>query len=702
MAFVHVSGLCWSFFGYHLLTIAKQAGVRLIDRPVNTVSEQVQEIESVLRDDLDVLLFRPMLTDDPKLLAILRHAQALGVHLISIDGLPGGGMDVCSVTADNFGGQAALANFMFRRMKGKGRIAYFQGDLSTEAGVQRNKGLQSVLLQFPGIELVHAEAYNWSSTTPGFQQGVEMARKVLTVHPDLDVIISVTDESALGVCAVLEESGLLGKIRVTGFDGLPEAITALSTGRLEVTARQPLDTMSRLAFDLAMGLLKGEVRTIVHYVQDVDLLTQANLGDAAMRALRVFPEVTADLNRRTTEQRNNAAFLEALFDVMPTMVVVKSAKDLRYIRANKARDEWLNVPRGSQIGKYAEDFYAADVVARYNAEDRRLLEIGLPLEIPEEESFREGLGTRYSRTRKIPLLDAQGKPEYLMVISEDTTQQKLTKQALVEHARELEKTRKALKKNAEKLAEAEKMAALGTLVAGVSHELNTPIGNALLAVTTYADHTRRITEKAGAGLTRSALENYLGDAKTGIDILVRNLRRSAELIQSFKQIAVDQTTSQTRTFALATVVDDMLMAFSYTQKNSPYGVDRDIPVDLVLNSYPGPLEQVLMNLINNALIHAFEGRASGTITISARPAQPGWAELVVSDDGIGIASEHIKRIFDPFFSTKFGKGSSGLGLSICNTIVTRLLGGQIDVSSAPGQGAQVCLLIPLQAPAAHE
>jgi len=239
-------------------------------------------------------------------------------------------------------------------------------------------------------------------------------------------------------------------------------------------------------------------------------------------------------------------------------------------------------------------------------------------------------------------------------------------------------------------------------VAGVSHELNTPIGNALLAVTTYADHTRRITEKAGAGLTRSALENYLGDAKTGIDILVRNLRRSAELIQSFKQIAVDQTTSQTRTFALATVVDDMLMAFSYTQKNSPYGVDRNIPLDLVLNSYPGPLEQVLMNLINNALIHAFEGRASGTITISARPAQPGWAELVVSDDGIGIAPEHIKRIFDPFFSTKFGKGSSGLGLSICNTIVTRLLGGQIDVSSAPGQGTQVCLLIPLQAPAAHE
>ena len=702
MAFVHVTGLCWSFFGYHLLTIAKQAGVRLIDRSVTTVGEQVQEIESLLRDDLDVLLFRPMLTDDPQLLAILRHAQALGVHLISIDGLPGGDIDMCSVTADNFGGQAALANFMFRRMRGKGKIAYFQGDLSTEAGVQRNKGLQSVLLQFPGIELVHAEAYKWSSTTSGFQQGVEMARKVLPAHPDLDVIISVTDESALGVCAVLEEFGLLGKIRVTGFDGMPEAITALRTGHLEITARQPLDTMARLAFDLAMGLFKGEVRTIVHYIQDVDLLTQANLGDAAMRALRVFPEITADLNRRTIEQRNSAAFLEALFDVMPTMVVVKSAKDMRYIRANKARDEWLNTPRGAQIGRRAEDFYAPEVAARYNAEDKRLLEIGLPMEIPEEESFLEGFGTRYSRTRKIPLFDAKGKPEYLMIIAEDITQQKLTKQALVEHALELEKTRLALKKNAEKLAEAEKLAALGTLVAGVSHELNTPIGNALLAVTTYADHTRRITEKAGAGMTRSALETYLADARTGMDILVRNLRRSAELIHSFKQIAVDQTTSQARSFRLATVVEEMLLAFSYTAKNTPFRVAHDIPADLVLNSYPGPLEQVLMNLINNALIHGFEGRASGTITISARAAQPGWVELVVSDDGIGIAPEHIKRIFDPFFSTKFGKGSSGLGLSICNTIVTRLLGGQIDASSTPGQGAQVCLLIPLRAPSTDE
>ena len=702
VAFVHVSGLCWNFFGYHLQTIAKQAGVRLIDRSVTTVGEQVQEIESVLREDLDVLLFRPMLTDDPALLAILQHAQAVGVHLISIDGLPGGGMDMCSVTADNFGGQAALANFMFRKMKGKGKIAYFQGDQSTEAGVQRNKGLQSVLLQFPGIELVHAEAYKWSTTTSGFQQGVAMARKVLAVHRNMDVIISATDESALGVCAVLEEYGLLGKIRVTGFDGMPEAITALSTGHLEVTARQPLDTMAQLAFDLAMGLFRGEIKTIVHYVQDVDLLTQANLGDAAMRALRVFPEITADLSRRTMEQKNSAAFLEALFDVMPTMVVVKSARDLRYVRANRARDAWLNTPRGSQIGKHAQDFYSPEVAAQYDAEDRRILEIGKPVDIPEEILTRDGYGTRYSRTRKVPILDLDGKPEYLMVIAEDITQQKLTQQALTEHAIELERTRLELKKNAEKLAQAEKMAALGALVAGVSHELNTPIGNALLAVTTYADHTRRISEKAGTGLTRSALESYLADASKGMDILVRNLRRSAELIRSFKQIAVDQTTSQTRTFGLATVVDEMLMAFSYTLKKTPFVVEHDIPSDLTLSSYPGPLEQVLMNLINNALIHGFEGRSDGQIRISAHLARPGWVELTVSDDGVGIAPEHIKRIFDPFFSTKFGKGSSGLGLSICNTLVSRLLGGQIDVSSTPGEGTQFRMQIPLQAPVAHE
>ncbi len=697
MAFVHISGLCWNFFEYHLRVKARLAGVELIYRPISNIGEQIAEIESLLRENVDVLLFRPVATYDAGLLAILERAQSEGVHLISIDGVPGGTTGMCSVSADNFGGQAKLAEYTFNKIGGKGKIAYLQGDLRTAAGVQRNKGLQSVLRRFPDIDLVFTEAFDWSSTLPNYLQGRDMAMAALHAHPDLDAIISATDEGGLGVNTVLGQLGYRGKIIVTGFDGMPEGITAVGIGDLEVTASQPLDRMAQLALDLATGMTRGEVTTFSHHLLDVDLVTRATIGVAAMRALRVFPEVAADLNQQATEQKKNANFLETLFDAMPTMVLVKDAKDLRYLSVNRAREAWLNTPHGFQLGKSVHDFYPAEVAARYDAEDYGILARGVPLEIAEEESFLEGFGKRYTRTRKIPIFDAMGKPDYLMVISEDITRKKAANEALAQRTVELEKTNLALEKNHKKLVEAEKMAALGVLVAGISHELNTPIGNALMAVTTYSDHTRSLAGRNGIGLTRSMLADYLSDAVTGIEILERNLRRAAELIRSFKQISIDQSSSQARTFNLATVVRDMLVALSPSLKKTPFVVRQDIPADLTLDSFPGPLEQVLMNLINNSVIHGFEGRSDGLITISARVARPGWIELVVQDDGAGIAPERIKQIFDPFFSTKFGKGGSGLGLSISNNIVTRFLDGQIEVSSAPGNGTRFSLMLPLQA-----
>ena len=193
------------------------------------------------------------------------------------------------------------------------------------------------------------------------------------------------------------------------------------------------------------------------------------------------------------------------------------------------------------------------------------------------------------------------------------------------------------------------------------------------------------------------LAGYLSDAATGIDILERNLRRAAELIRSFKQISIDQNSSQARSFSLATLVAEVVITLSPVLKKSAFVVRQEIPAELTLYSFPGPLEQVLMNLINNSVVHGFEGRANGLITLSARATRTGWVELVLHDDGIGIAPERIKQIFDPFFSSKFGKGGSGLGLSISNNIVTRVLGGQIEVSSTLGSGTRFCLTLPVQA-----
>nr|WP_229225206.1 ATP-binding protein [Duganella violaceicalia] len=250
----------------------------------------------------------------------------------------------------------------------------------------------------------------------------------------------------------------------------------------------------------------------------------------------------------------------------------------------------------------------------------------------------------------------------------------------------------------EELVNSEKLAALGSLVAGVAHELNTPIGNGLLAATVLADKTRQFASNYSTGLTRSTTETYISEMTQITELVVRNIARSADLVTSFKQVAVDQTSSQRRRFYLSAVVAENIKALRPTINKTAYVIEQSIPDDLIMDSYPGPIGQVLINLINNAIVHGFAGRSKGTITIAASAAEDGWLELRVGDDGVGIAPEHLGRIYDPFFTTKLGAGCSGLGLNISHNIVTGLLGGKIRAASQVGGGTTFALHLPLAAP----
>lgn len=254
----------------------------------------------------------------------------------------------------------------------------------------------------------------------------------------------------------------------------------------------------------------------------------------------------------------------------------------------------------------------------------------------------------------------------------------------------------------DELLRTEKLASLGALVAGIAHELNTPIGNAVTVATTLLDEHRQFSGRIAAGLTRSALERFVGVVGEAGQIVERNLYRAAELIGSFKQLAVDQSSYQRRPFDLQEVVHEISLAMAPTIRRSPYQLIDDVPAGLVLDSYPGPLGQILMNLINNALIHAFAGRDSGQVRIAAEAVEPGWVVLTVSDDGRGIAAEEQKHIFDPFFTTRLGQGGSGLGLHIVFSLVVDLLGGRVDVVSAPGQGARFIVRLPTVAPTGEQ
>ncbi len=248
------------------------------------------------------------------------------------------------------------------------------------------------------------------------------------------------------------------------------------------------------------------------------------------------------------------------------------------------------------------------------------------------------------------------------------------------------------------LVRAEKMSALGSLVAGIAHELNTPIGNSLTVASTLQDHANAFANEMAKGLTRSRLEEFVGSTRQGAGILMRGLHQAAELVSSFKQVAVDQTSVNRRRFQLGETVNEILLTLGPTMRKTSHTVVSTVPADITMESFPGPLGQVITNLINNALLHAFEGRQNGQITIDATVLDADWIKFTVQDNGVGIPEAHLARVFDPFFTTKLGQGGSGLGLNIVYNLVSKTLGGNIQVSSTPGQGACFTLTLPLIAP----
>ena len=252
----------------------------------------------------------------------------------------------------------------------------------------------------------------------------------------------------------------------------------------------------------------------------------------------------------------------------------------------------------------------------------------------------------------------------------------------------------------EELVQNKKLAGLGALVSGIAHELNTPIGNCLMTASTLADQTRafnmQFVEKGS--VRRSDLVAYFEEAQKAGDMLTRNLHRAAELIASFKQVAVDQTSSNRRHFMLDTTIDNICLTLGTRLRKTNFIIEHAIPGHLEFDSFPGQLAQVLGSLVDNALLHGFEGRSNGTIRIEARLEREGWIALSVADDGNGIPAENLERIFDPFFTTKLGKGASGLGLNVVYNIVSGVLGGTIKAISEAGKGTAIVMSLPLAAP----
>ncbi|MCB1875376.1 MAG: PAS domain S-box protein [Chromatiales bacterium] len=270
---------------------------------------------------------------------------------------------------------------------------------------------------------------------------------------------------------------------------------------------------------------------------------------------------------------------------------------------------------------------------------------------------------------------------------------------LAEKNGELTSSLEELRRTQAQLVESEKMASLGGLVAGVAHEINTPVGIGVTAASHLQQRVEDLREAFDENrLKKSTLKEFVDSSYEGAGIILTNLQRAADLVQSFKQVAVDQATDSRRRFNLRGYFDEVLLSLRPTLKKTPHKVEVDCPANLEVDSYPGACSQIITNLIMNSLKHAFEDGESGHLRIGAELRNRSLV-LTYSDDGRGIPSENLKKIFEPFFTTKRGQGGSGLGMHLVYNIVTQRLGGKIRCESTVGEGTRFVMEFPQDCPA---
>jgi signal transduction histidine kinase len=245
------------------------------------------------------------------------------------------------------------------------------------------------------------------------------------------------------------------------------------------------------------------------------------------------------------------------------------------------------------------------------------------------------------------------------------------------------------------LVRQEKLASLGQMVAGVAHEINTPLGICVTATSHLVQELKLTKEELAAGeMTEETLNSFFDVVDQSLRIMTTNTQRAANLVRSFKQVAVDQSSDNIRNFNLCKYVGEILLSLQPKLKGRPVKVQVDCPGDLEVNSFPGAVSQILTNMVVNSLVHGFERDQPGNITIRARLEDEDTVAFEYGDDGAGMDADTLSRLFDPFFTTKRGSGGSGLGAHILYNLVTGSLGGSLRVESSPGNGLQYFLRFP--------
>jgi PAS domain S-box-containing protein len=390
--------------------------------------------------------------------------------------------------------------------------------------------------------------------------------------------------------------------------------------------------------------------------------------------------------------------LQLIYDTAPIGLACLS-RDCRYLLINQRLTEICGISVEGHLGHSVRDCVPAlaDSVEQIV---RSIVKTGEPVIGIEVAGQRaDQVEVRSWVTYWHPLRTQDGEIIAVNVAAEEITERKRAEREIRSARDAAETALRHLRDIQASLIEAEKLAALGRMVAGVAHEINTPLGSSLTVASTLQRRAELFAAEVARGdLKRSTLVRFLKLVSEASAQLVANLDRAAERVQSFKQVAADQTESYRRSFDAGELTGQVLSQFERQLRQRDIALSLRCEPGLVMDSYPGPFGQVLTSLAVNAMMHAFSDGETGTINVSLRAANDDHVELLFADDGCGMAPDVERRAFDPFFTTRRHDGASGLGLHIVHSIVVDRLGGQLRLESLPGAGTRFQLILPRIAP----
>jgi PAS domain S-box-containing protein len=472
---------------------------------------------------------------------------------------------------------------------------------------------------------------------------------------------------------------------------IAETIYVQPSARAEYEQRMLRDGMVR-DFEYQVRQRDGEIRWLS------DSATAVRDDDGELVRYEGSVRDITDQKRAEGAIAEGRRLLQQVIDTVPAVINVKD-RDLRYVLMNRYMAGIFNVEPQDALGRTTNEIMARYGSDKTDLNDKRVLATKAGLGFYEEE-YRDSAGTmRQWLVNKLPLLDADGDIEKVVTVALDIGERKKSEREMLKAKDAAETALRNLRETQASLIEAEKLAALGRMVAGVAHEVNNPVGISLTVASALERKTERFGEEVMRGeLRRSSLNDFLETSRNAAAQLVANLNRAADLIQSFKQVAADRNYSDQRSFDLADLTEQVVMSLRPGLRKHNLMLNVDCQPNLVMNSYPGPYGQVLTNLFLNAVSHAFPEGKPGVIDIQARESGRDNVEIIFADNGCGMSMDVRRRAFDPFFTTRRDQGGTGLGLHIVYNIVTNRLGGRLDLDSEPGAGTRVQIILPRIAP----